>query len=64
MKKDQAIEELLFQSQRHTDIENPRWENGFLGMLRPFKALEETNFHQIVKSLEVLSDEFKLKNLK
>ena len=63
MTKQQAIEELLFQSQRHSNIENLRWTNGFLGMLRPFKALKEANFHQIVKAIEVLSDDFKNKTI-
>ena len=51
MTKEEAIEELFFQSSAHTDIENPRWENGFLGSLRPFRGkLIEENFHLIVKS--------------
>jgi len=58
MTKEQAIEELLFQSGRHTDVENPRWENGFLGMLRPFTGLNEDNFHLVVKAIDVLTDEF------
>ena len=57
MTEKNAIEELMFQSGMHSDIENPRWENGFLGMLRPFKGnLIEDNFHKIISALYVLSN--------
>ena len=57
MTEKNAIEELMFQSGRHSDIENPRWENGFLGMLRPFQGnLIEENFHKIISILYILSD--------
>lgn len=60
-----AIEELLFQSGAHLDIENPKWENGFIGMLRPFNTkLSEDNFHKIVNALYVLSDEFSHNNIR
>jgi len=56
MTEEQAIEELMFQSGRHTDINNAKWENGFLGMLRPFKGkLIEENFHKIISCIAVLS---------
>lgn len=65
MNEKQAIEELLFQSGRHIDIENPRWVNGFLGMLRPFQgSLIEEKFHKIVGSLYVLADFFSQENIK
>jgi len=65
MNEKQAIEELLYQSGRHSDIENPRWTNGFLGMLRPFQGrLIEENFHKIVGSLYILSDYFPQENIK
>ena len=57
MTEKQAIEELLFQSCRHTDIENPRWINGFLGILRPFQGkLIESNFHKIITAIDILYD--------
>ena len=59
MTKVQAIEELLFQSSKHPDIENPRWQHGFLGMLRPFKGtLLEENFHKTMEAIKTLADEF------
>lgn len=65
MTKQQAIEELLFQSGRHTDVHNQRWINGFLGMLRPFQGeLIEDNFHKIVKAISVLQEEFTKKEVK
>lgn len=63
--KQAAIEELLFQSGAHSDIENPKWENGFVGRLRPFNGkLYEDNFHKIVNALHILSDEFSHNNIR
>lgn len=36
MTKEDAIEELMYQSGAHENIESERWTNGFLGHLRPF----------------------------
>ncbi|WP_335993961.1 hypothetical protein [Fusobacterium polymorphum] len=33
-----AKELLSFHSCRNDDINNPKWENGFLGSLRPFQG--------------------------
>ncbi len=64
MTEEQAIEELLFQSGVHSDIENPRWQKGFLGMLRPFQGeLYEENYHKIVKSLKVLMNKIQQENV-
>ncbi len=64
MTEEQAIEELLFQSGGHSDIENPRWQKGFLGMLRPFQGeLYEENFHKIVKALKVLTKKMQQDNV-
>ncbi len=53
-----AIEELEYQSGRHENIESERWENGFLGQLRPFKgALHEKNYHLIMQALKILAPE-------
>ena len=37
MTKEEAYILLSFHSCRNNDIENEKWENGFLGSLRPFK---------------------------
>ena len=58
MTKEDAIEELMYQSGNHENIESERWQNGFLGQLRPFKGiLHEENYHLIMKSLKVLAPE-------
>lgn len=59
MTKEDAIEELMYQSGRHENFENERWKNGFLGQLRPFKGiLHEKNYHLIMQALKVLAPEF------
>ena len=58
MNREQAIEELFYQSGRHEDVESPRWTYGFLGMLRRFQGqLFEENFHNIIRALYVLSED-------
>ena len=37
MESDQAKELLSFHSCRNNDIHNPKWSEGFLGSLRPFR---------------------------
>jgi hypothetical protein len=65
MTEEQAIEELMFHSGRHTDVHNDRWTNGFLGMLRPFNGyLIEENFHKIVASLVILSNKLNEDSIK
>ncbi len=55
----EAKELLSFHSGRNADIYNPKWENGFLGHLRPFKGeLNEDNFTEIMECMKVLAQEF------
>ena len=55
MTQDEAKEFLSFHSGRHSDIEHPKWENGFLGSLRPYKGiLFEENFHEVIECIRVL----------
>lgn len=59
MDKDKAKELLSFHSTRNSDIDNPKWENGFLGSLRPFRGeLYKENFIEVMECLRVLKDEF------
>ncbi len=61
MNKKEAIEELLFQSSRHRDVDNIRWEKGFVEQLRYSNLdilLLEENFHMIVFSIYILRNEF------
>ena len=56
MKFKDALTELSFHSGRNEDIANPKWENGFLGSLRPYKnmTLVEDSFHKVVYCLRSL----------
>ena len=65
MDKQRAQELLSFHSGANPDFNNPKWTNGFLGMLRPFTGvLYETNFYEIMKCLEVLSFDFQSREIK
>lgn len=58
MTKEDAIEELMYQSGNHENFESERWQKGFLGQLRPFKGiLYEENYHLIMQSMKVLASE-------
>ncbi|MDE7325910.1 MAG: hypothetical protein K2N63_06510 [Lachnospiraceae bacterium] len=59
MDKKEAKELLSFHSSRNSDIHNPKWSNGFLGSLRPFRGeLCEENFIEVMECLKTLKDEF------
>ena len=59
MTKEEAYILLSFHSCKNNDIENEKWENGFLGSLRPFQGkLYECNFIEIMECLKVLADDF------
>ena len=54
----EAKELLSFHSGRNSDINNPKWKNGFLGSLRPFRGtLIEDNFIEVMECMSVLADE-------
>lgn len=55
MTPQEAKEILLFQSGAHDEIDDPRWESGFLRNLRPFTGLREENFHQIMEAIRALA---------
>jgi hypothetical protein len=56
MEIEDALIQLSFHSGRNESIDDPRWANGFLGSLRPFKTLDlvEKNFHSVVNCLRAL----------
>lgn len=59
MDRNEAKELLSFHSSRNSDIDNPKWENGFLGSLRPFRGeLYRENFIEVMECLRALKDEF------
>lgn len=50
MNIEEAKELLSFHSTRNSDIDNPKWENGFLGSLRPFSGeLHNENFFEVME---------------
>ncbi|WP_210408296.1 hypothetical protein [Allokutzneria sp. NRRL B-24872] len=51
-----AREALLFHSCAHPDVDDPRWQLGFLGSLRPFTGLREENFHEVMSALRSLAE--------
>ncbi len=58
MDRDQAIELLLLHSCAHPDFNHPKWESGFIGMLRPFGGeLIEDNYHEVVACIGCLAGE-------
>ena len=60
MDRNEALILLSFHSGRNPDINNPKWENGFIGSLRYFNGkLNENNFIEIMECLKVLSKDFK-----
>lgn len=59
MKREEAINILSYHSGRNPDINNEKWRNGFLGMLKPYRGqLYEENFFEIMECLKSLQDEF------
>ena len=59
MSIEEAKELLSYHSGRNENIDNPKWINGFLGSLRPFRGeLIESNFIEVMECLKVLQDEF------
>ena len=60
MSIDEAKELLSYYSGRNGNIHDPKWINGFLGSLRPFRGeLLESNFIEVMECMKVLQDEFK-----
>ncbi len=60
MTKTEAIELLKHHSFTHENINHPKTQNGFLGMLRPFKGkIYEENYHDVVKAIKVLADDYR-----
>lgn len=59
MDKKEAKELLSFHSTRNEDVDNLKWQNGFLGSLRPFQGeLHEENFLEVMECLKTLEDDF------
>ena len=59
MNQEEALLVLSFHSGRNTNINDPRWENGFLPSLRKFDGkLNENSFIEIMECLKALTKMF------
>ncbi|MCM1327630.1 MAG: hypothetical protein NC094_02815 [Bacteroidales bacterium] len=59
MSIEEARELLAYHSCRSGNTDDPKWINGFLGSLRPFKGeLIENNFIEVMECMRALQDEF------
>ena len=54
----EAKELLLLHSFGHPDINHPKMERGFLGSLRPYRGLNDENFHEVMQALISLAPHF------
>ena len=52
---EEAKEALLFHSGAHPDIDDARWQSGFLGSLRPYRGLNEANFYGVMEAIKCAS---------
>ncbi|MCG8696726.1 MAG: hypothetical protein MI922_01630 [Bacteroidales bacterium] len=58
MNRQEAKELLLYHGMVHPNNNHPKWKNGFLGMLRPFKGtLVEENFYEVMECIRLLADD-------
>lgn len=51
---EQAVEELTFHCGSNPNIEDPRWERGFLSMLRPYKGLRPEVYAHLIECVRAL----------
>ena len=54
MNSAEATRLLLLHSFSLDELDNPQMTGGFLGSLRPYKALRPENFHQVMEAIGVL----------
>ena len=52
---DEAKSILLLHSYSHPDTDHPTLVGGFLGSLRPYTGLNETNFHAVMSAIIALA---------
>jgi hypothetical protein len=63
MDSKQAKELLLLHSYAHPDTDRPKLITGFLGSLRPYIGLNETNFHEVMQAIICLAPQIHTKDL-
>ena len=60
----EAKELLSFHSCRNENVDDPRWKNGFLGSLRPFKGrLDRRSLDEVIECLRALREETALSEI-
>jgi hypothetical protein len=57
MSPDEARKLLSFHSGAHPNIDDPRWQEGFLPVLRPYGGLRESAFHEVMACVDALAEE-------
>jgi hypothetical protein len=57
MSPDEARELLSFHCCANPNTDDPRWQQGFLSMLRPYGGLREPVFHEVMACVKALADE-------
>ena len=56
MTPDEARQLLSFHSGRNEDFQHPKWKDGFLGSLRPYRGyLNPDNYHEVMDCLRALA---------
>lgn len=57
---EEAKQILKYHSFTDEDVNHPKMEKGFLGMLRPFSGkLYEENYHEVIAAIKTLADEIR-----
>jgi hypothetical protein len=58
--REEAMELLSYHTGRNSDIDNPKWEKGFLMMLRPYRGhLIEDNYHEVIACIAAVADDLR-----
>ena len=54
MTRDEAIEELSYHCGANPNIDDPRWQCGFLSMLRPYQGLRQETYDHLIRCVRSL----------
>jgi hypothetical protein len=53
---EEARERLRFHCGSHPDVDDPRWEQGFLQKLSPYRGLDEAAFRDLTECIDAVAD--------
>ncbi len=59
MEFDSAVVAPQFHSGSHPDIDDPRWENGFLRSLRPYDGLDHEAWDHVMECVDAVAEHLK-----